>query len=374
MNNFKYDKDEISQLAQGHWIEIFKELAGHSSEILQAIENLGTTRHTWCPIHHGKHGDAFRLFPDFNETGMSICNTCGTFSPYSLLMELNGWTFPECLEAIAKCLGIEKERPKINSFSNSKKESERNREEEKEKNKKLLERLRKVWKESFPLSAPEAEPARIYFARRGLSFETFLSCGCLRFHPSLPYYNDSKEKIGEFPAILGVLLNTKREAITIHRIYITAEGKKAPVEKPKKLMSYPSDKSVCGSGVYLGFTPFPRKVPKMIGIAEGIETALAVREATGLPMIAATNAVLMEKLEIPENVKFITVWGDNDETGTGQKAVKNLCVRLKEQGKKVLGFIPPRPSFWKGKSWDWNNVLIHLGPHDFPKITLKIKF
>jgi len=83
-------------------------------------------------------------------------------------------------------------------------------------------------------------------------------------------------------------------------------------------------------------------------------------------MIAATNATLMEKLELPDQIKYITVWGDNDIKERGQKAVEVFCRKMKAKGLSVVGLIPPRPEgFRDRKSWDWNDVLVYLGPHYF---------
>jgi hypothetical protein len=57
---------------------------------------------------------------------------------------------------------------------------------------------------------------------------------------------------------------------------LTLEGFKAPVENPKKTMTYPSFRKLTGALARLG-----EPANGTIGLAEGIETAMAVREATG---------------------------------------------------------------------------------------------
>jgi hypothetical protein len=157
-----------------------------------------------------------------------------------------------------------------------------------------------------------------------------------------------------------MLCDHEGNAITIHRTYLTLEGFKAPVDNPKKTMSYPSFRKLTGALARLGD---PEN--GTIGLAEGIETALAVREATGQVCWAATSAALMEAAVLPQSIRRVVVWADNDQLKAGQKAALKLAIRLKEEGRKVKVHIPERPL--EKKSWDWNDVLVHQGLGGFPK-------
>ena len=103
-----------------------------------------------------------------------------------------------------------------------------------------------------------------------------------------------------------------------------------------------------------------------LGIAEGIETALAVREATGQVCWAATSAALLEAAVLPENIRKVVVWADNDLKKAGQKAALRLAERLIKEGRKVEVHVPDRPA--EKKSWDWADVLTHQGPGGFPRL------
>lgn len=65
-----------------------------------------------------------------------------------------------------------------------------------------------------------------------------------------------------------------------------------------------------------------------IAIAEGVETALAIRAATGWPVWAAISAGGMETLELPAVIREILIGADNDPNGRGQQAAKHLARRL----------------------------------------------
>lgn len=95
-----FDKNIVRAAARGRWREIFSALAPSLSE---ALERPG--RHVACPVHGGTNG--FRLFADFAETGGGVCNTCGARTDgFSMLMWVNGWSFSETINAVARVLGL----------------------------------------------------------------------------------------------------------------------------------------------------------------------------------------------------------------------------------------------------------------------------
>lgn len=90
----------VREAARGHWDAIFWALA---PAFKLAMQRPG--RHVPCPVHGGK--DGFRLFPDFQEAGSCVCNTCGTFRDgFAALAWLHGWGFAEALYNVARVLGL----------------------------------------------------------------------------------------------------------------------------------------------------------------------------------------------------------------------------------------------------------------------------
>ena len=53
-----------------------------------------------------------------------------------------------------------------------------------------------------------------------------------------------------------------------------------------------------------------------LAVAEGIETALAVRVATGLPVWATSSAGVMARLIVPAEVHLVVICADHDQAGT----------------------------------------------------------
>ncbi|MDR9171955.1 DUF7146 domain-containing protein [Burkholderia multivorans] len=233
-----------------------------------------------------------------------------------------------------------------------------------EDDEKLRQSLNRVWNESVRILDRDAEPARLYLARRGISIPP---PEALRFHPSLAYY-DGDKRIGEYPAIIAMVSGTQGNPVTIHRTYLTQDGKKAPVESPKKLMSYPKDRKIIGGAIRL-VDPGP-----VLAVAEGLETALAVLEGTGLPVWCAVNALLLENFVPPAGVNRVIVFADKDRPteqhpkGHGQEAAKQLVQRLWKMGIKASAIVPAGDIPPGEKSLDWADILARLGRGGFPTI------
>ena len=87
-----------------------------------------------------------------------------------------------------------------------------------------------------------------------------------------------------------------------------------------------------------------------LGIAEGIETALAASVLFNMPVWAALNAGLLSWTP-PAEVETVFVFGDNDASATGQAAAYALAQRLKAKGVAAFVEIPTRTGD------DWADVL-----------------
>jgi putative DNA primase/helicase len=98
----------------------------------------------------------------------------------------------------------------------------------------------------------------------------------------------------------------------------------------------------------------------ILGIAEGIETALAVRKATGMTVWSAISCTLMERFEPPEDTKQVFIWGDLDKNCAGQKAAEALRKRLEANGIEATVLLPPNIGM------DWLDVLNQMGKGGFP--------
>jgi len=343
-----HDYEAIRAQAWGRWDYL---LAALAPELAGARERF--PRHVPCPVHGGK--DGFRLYRDYEDNGGGVCNTCGAFpSGFRLLQWLKGWDFPQALGAVVEVLGggLPDIKPRNGNGNGNRNGNGRDDEQ-------LLQRLRRIWVEAVPLEDKWARPAHLYLRCRGISPATINFTGC-RCHPHLAYWDKGQGEVGRFPALLSLMSDPRGQAVTVHRTYLSQDGYKAPVEHPRKTMPYPSFRKLSGALVRLG-----EPDNGAIGLAEGIETALAVREATGLTCWAATSAALLEAAVLPHTLRRVLIWADNDANKAGQKAALRLAARLIKEGRQVKMYIPDRPA--GEKSWDWNDVLVNQGPGGFPE-------
>jgi len=96
---------------------------------------------------------------------------------------------------------------------------------------------------------------------------------------------------------------------------------------------------------------YPLEEGRPLALAEGIETALAVREVTGWPVWATIAALFMKEVIVPPEVKEVVVAADHDRAGI--EAAHALARRLIREGRRVRMAVPPE------EGADWLDVLAH---------------
>lgn len=282
--------------------------------ILSAIgvdEKTLSGRHGPCPICGGR--DRFR-FDDKDGRGTYYCSGCGPGDGFGLIMKLRDMDFRSAIDVIEPLIGVtEKITP--------------NRDDPRKS-------IRRIISGCLPAAVDDAVGR--YLRGRGISVTPSVG-----HHPGLAYF-EGKEKIGTWPAMIGVVRDSRGQCRALHRTWIS-DGRKAPVASPKKLTS--ATGSLSGCAIRL----FP--AGEMIGIAEGIETACAATQLTGIPTWSVISAGLLEQFELPDGVGSMVVFGDNDENYTGQKAAYALAHRMAMRGVAVEVRIPPK------SGTDWADAL-----------------
>ncbi|MFN3369081.1 MAG: toprim domain-containing protein, partial [Thermus sp.] len=177
-------------------------------------------------------------------------------------------------------------------------------------------------------------------AVRGVPLEALPATPLLRLHRGL-IYREGEEVLGAFPALLARVEHPHHGLVALHRTYLAPDGTgKAPVPNPKKLTPPVFEGATRGAGIRL----FPLEGEE-VAVAEGIETALAVAVATGLPAYAAVSAGGLEAWIPPAGVRAVLIAADGDDTGKG--AALALAKRLLAVGVKVRLAVPQE----EGKDW-----------------------
>ena len=196
-----------------------------------------------------------------------------------------------------------------------------------------------------------AKPYRQYLENRGLGaiLNDLPDPATIGFHPGLEYWLD-RQLVGVFPAQVARVQNLDGATVSLHRTYLAPGGQKANVPEPKKLMP----------PVYRGATQGAaiRLYPAMetLSVAEGLETALAVRLGTGQPVWATGTANGMATLQLPSEIRIVNVWADLDLSGTGQRSAATLAQRLAREGRIVRILTPPGAIPDGAKSLDWLDI------------------
>lgn len=177
-------------------------------------------------------------------------------------------------------------------------------------------------------------PVGQYLVHRGL--------GSLKKRPQalrmavLPYFEDGIEH-GQFPVMLGAVTAPDGMLLGLHRTYISDIGRKAPVPCPKKLSR--TSGLLAGASIKL-FEPTVINGKLTLGVAEGIETALACCLASGIPTWSCVSASGIKSFEWPAGLQSLVIFGDNDASGVGQSAARDLAGRAAAAGLECRVLIP----------------------------------
>lgn len=263
--------------ASGRWSEILSVL-GIPAEWL-------SDKHTLCPFCQKKK---YR-YTNRNNNGDWIC-TCGAGDGFALVQLHLNCDFKTAAKEVDKIIG---RKGDMSAASEKKKE-----------NAKLRKRLTNMW-----ATAQKRSVLSDYLQYRGLRS---IPEG-LRGHNALAWASQGERGIDR--AMLAQVKKIDGSPIAIHRTFILPEGRKV------RMMS-PTMEPLSGSAIQL-YEP-----GQELGIAEGIETAIAAHELFDMPVWSCISASLMESVKIPEGVKRVIVFSDNDRNYTGQAAAYKLANRL----------------------------------------------
>jgi len=102
-----------------------------------------------------------------------------------------------------------------------------------------------------------------------------------------------------------------------------------------------------------------------LSVAEGLETALAVRQATGFPMWATGSTAGLKEVRIPGDVKTVLIWADKDNNTAGLNAAEALAQTLYKEDRNIYVLLPTGEIPEGAKSLDWLDVLNSEGEEAF---------
>lgn len=299
----------------GHPIDVKQEVRGKWRGVLLQLglpDSALQNKHGPCPLC-GEGEDRYR-FDNREGTGSYICGQCGAGDGWTLLKGFKGWNFAQAADAVREVLNI---KPLVRD------QIEPLETEEQKKAKAAA-----LWREGKPIRS--GDPADLYLISRGLG--DLVYSHALRAIPRCRYDGDTWA-----PAMLAAVQDVHGKGCAVHRTFLTPEGRKAEVPSPRKVLG------VLPAGAAVRLQP----AGPVLGVAEGVETALAAERIFGIPVWAALNAVALAAWVPPAGTEEVFVFGDNDLNFTGHKAAYALANRLALDGMIVRVRIPDEP----GTDW-----------------------
>ena len=289
--------------ARGRWREILPQL-GIDTSFLRI-------KHGPCPLCGGK--DRFR-WDDTDGSGSYFCNQCRPGLGMTLVMKKNGFDFGLACREVDAIIGA---APPTQRTPRPKTDDRTGR----------LAACKRILNE-----AKDGNIVADYLRRRGLPVVSPVLLG----HPALPYLDDGRY-VRRCPAMLAPIIGPNGDLLSVHRTYL------GDVPTRKKFM--PPVAPIQGAAVRL-FDP-----TDTLGIAEGIETALAAHELFQIPTWAVLFANGMESFNPPAGLSRLVILADNDKSFAGQKAAYALEGRVRRDGLKIDVEISPITGT------DWLDVL-----------------
>jgi len=179
-----------------------------------------------------------------------------------------------------------------------------------------------IWRAAEPLHRTLADE---YLSRRGITLRP----------PTLRYRPDRREMIAAIQAPDG-------NVIAIQRTRLNNQA-----EKIERLTSVGGIGAGC---VRLG------PAAEVMGIAEGVETALAAMQMTRMTVWASLGAARLDKIWLPPIVKEVHIFGDDDEAG--RKASDRATLMHANERRTVVPRFPPN-----GLK-DYNDLLNFIADRD----------
>ena len=189
-----------------------------------------------------------------------------------------------------------------------------------------------LWREGWRAAG---SPAAAYLASRGL---TLPPDAPLRFHPACPR---GQERL---PAMLALMTDpVTGTPCGLHRTFLRPGGGAKAEVTPAKMM--------LGLAGVMRLSP-DDQVTSGLGIAEGIETALAIMQHAGWrPVWAAGSSTGITKFPVLPGIEALTMFPDLDDKGAGIKAAHACASRWYATGREVTIRQPPAGT-------DWHDALV----------------
>lgn len=173
----------------------------------------------------------------------------------------------------------------------------------------------KIWRDA---DSAAGTPVQAYLARRGIKdIPPTIRCGWV-FH------------LGRvrMPVMVSAVQRPDGKLVSTHTTILTHAGKKAAVAISK------ITHGALGFGAFRG-----GPAGAVVGLAEGVETALSVQIMSGVSVWASLGATRLDRVELPQDVREVFIFGDND--APGRDAADRAAAAHRAMGRKAVLRFPP---------------------------------
>jgi hypothetical protein len=268
---------------------------------------------TCCPFH-GEHTPSLHIYGDHYH-----CYGCGAHGdPIDWLRRARGMSFAEAIRHLGGDTGDKVHR------QNAPPPKPPPRPEPAAETMPLAKQL---WREGV---TPTGTLVEAYLRNRGLKLP---DSPAVRFHPAAPRGDE------RLPAMLALMTNSVTNLpCGVHRTFVLPDGSGKAPGKAKMML---------GNAGIVRLVP-DNEVTTGLGLAEGIETALAVMQIAGWrPVWAATSAGSIAKFQVLSAIECLTIFADADDSGVGLRAARECAARWGEAGRAArIQIPPPEPIGW----------------------------
>ncbi len=304
------------QAAIGRWSEIFEYYG------LPPVTGKNHFKGN-CPICERK--GKYRC-DDKNGTGSYIC-VCGSGDGWTLLSSFTGKEFKVLAAEVDQLIGNTFERSHIPA--DPVKSS-------------IAQQRARVSHKYSKLSALRGTGADRYLKARGINS---LPVEQVRFCDSQRTFD------GNFQSIYALATDDKGELCYLHRTLLDGD-KNANVGGAAKKMMKLQDDAYLDHARSIAIRMFPPA--STLGIAEGIETALACHQITQCNTWATLNTTFMKKFRVPLGVQNLIIFADADSNAAGHAAAFE-CAAANLHAKNDLQQVSVR---WP-QTGDFNDLLVN---------------
>jgi putative DNA primase/helicase len=273
---------------------------GHWRVILPAIgidDSLLSGRNCPCPICGGV--DRFRFIDRQDRDGMWVCSQCtpNARPAIDLVVKFTGKPFKEAAALIDSILGSgvtvpnTAMKPRADNGSGA---------------------ADRLWRQGLPVAAGDVVDR--YLHHRGVGLDSYPPI----LRTALVWdYDDGVRS--QHPTMLARVDDAAGNPIAVHRTFLAPDGSdKADMDSPRKVAGR------IGRSASIRLAP----VAPVMGIAEGIETALAAEIMFQIPIWSVISTHGVTTFEPPEECERLLVFADNDEHGAGERAAQAVADRL----------------------------------------------